>query len=176
MLVDWFPCFFRIFPLPTTLFRKPTYAPERVCRSLEKPLVGPFACPSHFSCPSDTILQAQHPPARPGHRLEHRSKKRARDTGVSVLHSRKKLCRSSFTAYHTPSSAYPIINSFRGSHLSNCSCLLLSTCPLSISEAESGPFLYRPHTRAPQSLASLEDRPSKDLIIIARRIFFPITT
>lgn len=57
------------------------YAPERVCRCLPKEtplplLVGalsptlPTSLPSSQTCYA-TSLQAQHPPARPGHRREH---------------------------------------------------------------------------------------------------------
>lgn len=153
------------------------HAPGRVCRCLKKPLAGAVASPSHFSLLSQTVVQAQPLRQDPATDLSTEAGI-ARGTSASLpLHSRKKLRRSSFTA-RPPSSLPHHQTAFRGSHLPNCSCLLLSTCscPLSILEAESGPSLGRLHTIAPQVPgSSLEHRPSKDLSIIARRLFSSTT-
>lgn len=162
-------------------FRKPTqpYAPERVCRCLEKPLVGLVACPSRLSCfynqthPSGTTSPGKTRPPTSAQKQKQESCAGHRRRCSSLA---QKNFAEQFHCVSPPPFTAPSSTAFRGSYLPNCSCLLLSTCtcPLSILEAESGPSLDRPLSHASAVPGSLEKRPSRDLIIpSSRRLFSP---
>lgn len=141
--------------------------------------MGPVACPSHFSCSSQT----QHPSdtTSPGKTRPPTSAQKQKQESCAGHRRRcsslaQKNFAEQFHCVSPPSFTAPSSTAFRGSYLPNCSCLLLSTCtcPLSILEAESGPSLDRPLTHASAVPGSLEKRPSRDLIIpSSRRLFSP---
>jgi hypothetical protein len=138
-----------------TIFRKPTH-PNAFAAVSKKPLVGLVACPSHFSRSPRHYCSGTTSSGKTRPQTLSTEAGIVRGTSASLLFTCAKNFAEVVSLPITPPPVpTPSSTAFRGSHLPNCSCLLLSTCtcPLSILEAESGPSLDRPHTHAPQSLA-----------------------